>query len=223
MIFSQLLQCKHVYLIDLNNSIQCVVIITTQNIRTSNVSLRSITKLRVWFQHIMSAFCFQYWGDIFGLIMQLSPFTTTTGIGPVSWLINTEIYPTWASSFCNGCSTAASWISNLIVSMTFLSLTQAITHHGLFVCLSVCLLSCFRFIMKALTKQQQEKKTAWKNKQKINKQKQNKTKKQKQNIILRKSISVDIFIGIFLLLLLLLLLLLHSFFFMITNVLQILE
>ncbi|XP_072026595.1 proton myo-inositol cotransporter-like [Amphiura filiformis] len=54
------------------------------------------------------------------------------GMGPVVWLVNAEIYPPWASSFCNGAATTANWTANLIVSMTFLSLTKAITRHGTF-------------------------------------------------------------------------------------------
>ena len=46
------------------------------------------------------------------------------------WVINSEIYPTWARGFCNGCATAANWASNLIISFTFLTLTETITRYG---------------------------------------------------------------------------------------------
>ncbi len=49
------------------------------------------------------------------------------GMGPMPWTINSEIYPTWARSFCTSVATSFNWAFNLIISMTFLSLTEAIT------------------------------------------------------------------------------------------------
>ena len=48
-------------------------------------------------------------------------------MGPMPWTINSEIYPMWARSFGNSMSTSVCWAFNLLVSMTFLSLTEAIT------------------------------------------------------------------------------------------------
>lgn len=48
------------------------------------------------------------------------------------WAINAEIYPLWARSFCYSTATSVNWAFNLVVSMTFLTLTSAITKHGAF-------------------------------------------------------------------------------------------
>ena len=46
------------------------------------------------------------------------------GMGPLPWTINAEIYPTWARSTAIAMATTVNWLSNLIVSMTFLTLTD---------------------------------------------------------------------------------------------------
>ncbi|XP_066996828.2 proton myo-inositol cotransporter [Anabrus simplex] len=54
------------------------------------------------------------------------------GMGPMPWTINSEIYPMWARSFCSSVATSTNWIFNLLVSMTFLSLTEWLTKEGAF-------------------------------------------------------------------------------------------
>ena len=51
-------------------------------------------------------------------------------MGAMPWTINSEIYPLWARSFCCAASTSTNWFFNLIVSLTFLSLTNALTAQG---------------------------------------------------------------------------------------------
>ena len=46
------------------------------------------------------------------------------GMGPLPWTINSEIYPTWARSTAIAIATTVNWLCNLIVSMTFLTLTD---------------------------------------------------------------------------------------------------
>ena len=53
-------------------------------------------------------------------------------MGPMPWTINSEIYPLWARSVCFSISTAFNWFFNLLVSLTFLSLTEFMTKHGAF-------------------------------------------------------------------------------------------
>lgn len=46
------------------------------------------------------------------------------------WTINSEIYPLWSRSFCYSVSTSVNWLFNLLVSLTFLTLTEVLTNHG---------------------------------------------------------------------------------------------
>lgn len=55
-----------------------------------------------------------------------------SGVAPLSWTINSEIYPLWARSNCFALATSFHWSCNFLISMTFLSLSQAITKHGAF-------------------------------------------------------------------------------------------
>lgn len=48
------------------------------------------------------------------------------------WTINAEIYPMWARSTGNAVATSTNWIFNLIISLTFLTLSTAITRQGTF-------------------------------------------------------------------------------------------
>ncbi|XP_043689757.1 inositol transporter 4-like [Telopea speciosissima] len=48
------------------------------------------------------------------------------GMGTLPWVVNSEIYPLRYRGFCGGIAAVANWVSNLIVSISFLSLTQAL-------------------------------------------------------------------------------------------------
>ncbi|GFG35714.1 hypothetical protein Cfor_00208, partial [Coptotermes formosanus] len=54
------------------------------------------------------------------------------GMGPMPWTINSEIYPMWARSSCNSVATSVNWMFNLLISMTFLTLTKELTKEGAF-------------------------------------------------------------------------------------------
>jgi MFS family permease len=47
------------------------------------------------------------------------------GLGPIFWLLITEIYPLRVRGLAMGVATTANWAANLVVSLTFLSLTEA--------------------------------------------------------------------------------------------------
>ncbi|XP_070191897.1 proton myo-inositol cotransporter-like [Littorina saxatilis] len=68
------------------------------------------------------------WIAIFGLALYLMFFAP--GMGPMPWTINAEIYPLWARSTGNSMSAATNWLSNLLVSMSFLTLTETLTKYG---------------------------------------------------------------------------------------------
>ena len=63
------------------------------------------------------------------------------GFGPMPWTINAEIYPLWARSTGNSMSAATNWISNLLVSMTFLTLIETLTAYGNFLAILTLILA----------------------------------------------------------------------------------
>ena len=67
---------------------------------------------------------------VFAMIFYLGMFAP--GLGPMPWAVNAEIYPLWARSIGTGASTATNWIFNLMVSLTFLNLTELLTKTGTF-------------------------------------------------------------------------------------------
>ncbi|XP_053635984.1 proton myo-inositol cotransporter isoform X2 [Cherax quadricarinatus] len=70
------------------------------------------------------------WVSLMGLALYLLCFSP--GMGPMPWTINSEIYPGWARSTCVSITTAVNWASNLLVSLTFLTLTEVLLKHGAF-------------------------------------------------------------------------------------------
>jgi SP family myo-inositol transporter-like MFS transporter 13 len=70
------------------------------------------------------------WMTLLGLCIYL--FFFAPGMGPMPWTINSEIFPLWARSVCTSTTTGFCWFFNMLVSLTFLSLTRAITKYGAF-------------------------------------------------------------------------------------------
>ncbi|KAG9442387.1 hypothetical protein H6P81_018241 [Aristolochia fimbriata] len=64
------------------------------------------------------------WLALIGLALYIIFFSP--GMGTVPWLVNSEIYPLRFRGICGGIAATACWVSNLIVSQTFLSLTEGI-------------------------------------------------------------------------------------------------
>lgn len=68
------------------------------------------------------------------------------GMGTMPWTINSEIYPLNVRGVANSVATSVNWICNLIVSITFLTLTEALTRHGAFFLYSGVAMSFFVFL-----------------------------------------------------------------------------
>ena len=63
------------------------------------------------------------------------------GLGNIPWTVNSEIYPLKIRGLGNSVAAAVNWTSNLIVSMTFLPLSGAITFGGVaLVFATICLI-----------------------------------------------------------------------------------
>ncbi|KAM8974803.1 proton myo-inositol cotransporter [Pelodytes ibericus] len=70
------------------------------------------------------------WTVLFGLILYLVFFAP--GMGPMPWTVNSEIYPLWARSTGNACSSGINWIFNVLISLTFLHTAEYLTYYGAF-------------------------------------------------------------------------------------------
>lgn len=67
---------------------------------------------------------------VLGLVFYLVVFAS--GLGSQPWVINSEIYPLEYRSGCFSLAVAFNWLSNTIVSLTFLPLIQLLTETGTF-------------------------------------------------------------------------------------------
>jgi amino acid transporter len=60
------------------------------------------------------------WLSLVGMFLYLVSFGL--GMSPIPWALNAELYPLGVRSICVSIATATNWISNFVVSATFLSL-----------------------------------------------------------------------------------------------------
>ena len=67
---------------------------------------------------------------LLALLIYIASFAI--GLGPVFWLMISEIYPTGIKSKAMAASTVANWGANFLVAATFLSLASAISREGTF-------------------------------------------------------------------------------------------
>ncbi|CAH2275815.1 proton myo-inositol cotransporter [Pelobates cultripes] len=70
------------------------------------------------------------WTALVGLVLYLMFFAP--GMGPMPWTVNSEIYPLWARSTGNACSSGVNWIFNVLISLTFLHTAEYLTYYGAF-------------------------------------------------------------------------------------------
>ncbi|KAF7807225.1 inositol transporter 1-like [Senna tora] len=84
------------------------------------------------------------WLAIVGLAMYIAFFAP--GMGPVPWTMNSEIYPEEYRGICGGMSATVCWVSNLIVSQTFLSIADAVGTGQTFLILGAIAVLAFLFV-----------------------------------------------------------------------------
>lgn len=60
---------------------------------------------------------------VVGLALYIAFFSP--GMGPVPWTVNSEIYPQAYRGICGGMAATVNWVSNVIVSESFLSIADA--------------------------------------------------------------------------------------------------
>ena len=70
------------------------------------------------------------WMSLLGMVLYLMAFAP--GMGPMPWTLNAEIYPQSGRSLGNSIATTTNWVTNFIVSLTFLSIVEAFTTQGAF-------------------------------------------------------------------------------------------
>lgn len=70
------------------------------------------------------------WVALAGLVLFIASFAV--GLGPVFWLMISEIFPVGARGKAMSVCTIANWGANFLVAQTFLSLSEAITRQGVF-------------------------------------------------------------------------------------------
>lgn len=66
------------------------------------------------------------------LLLGMYIISYSPGMGTVPWIVNSEIYPLRFRGLGGGIAAVSNWVSNLIVSETFLTLTEAIGSAGTF-------------------------------------------------------------------------------------------
>merc|ERR1711879_581074 len=70
------------------------------------------------------------WMSLVGMILYLMTFAP--GMGPMPWVLNAEIYSQETRSYGNSASATTNWVSNFIVSLTFLTIAEELTTQGAF-------------------------------------------------------------------------------------------
>ena len=72
------------------------------------------------------------------------------GLGPITWLLLTEIYPKEARAEAMGIAAFTNWLSNIFISMTFLSFSNWVGAPSVFFCYAIVCLGTFWFVWKLL-------------------------------------------------------------------------
>lgn len=77
-----------------------------------------------------------YSGVLLGCLM-LYLLAFAVGMGPLPWVINSEIYPVDIRGLASGLAGTANWVTNAVVTQLFLILTQSLSTSGTFLLFAV--------------------------------------------------------------------------------------
>ncbi|CAH9136453.1 unnamed protein product [Cuscuta epithymum] len=76
--------------------------------------------------------CPSKYGAVAVVILGMYIISYSPGMGTVPWIVNSEIYPLRYRGVGGGIAAVCNWVSNLIVSETFLTLTEVLGSSGTF-------------------------------------------------------------------------------------------
>jgi len=85
------------------------------------------------------------WIALVGLGLYIIFFSP--GMGTVPWVVNSEIYPLRYRGVCGGIASTTVWVSNLVVSQSFLSLTEVIGPSWTFMIFGVIAIVAILFVI----------------------------------------------------------------------------
>jgi SP family myo-inositol transporter-like MFS transporter 13 len=85
------------------------------------------------------------WIALVGLGLYIIFFSP--GMGTVPWVVNSEIYPLRYRGICGGIASTTVWVSNLVVSQSFLSLTEVIGPSWTFMIFGVIAIVAILFVI----------------------------------------------------------------------------
>lgn len=84
------------------------------------------------------------WLAVLGLALYIIFFAP--GMGPVPWTVNSEVYPQEYRGLCGGMSATVNWVSSVIMSQSFLSVSDALGLGGSFLILGGIALVAILFV-----------------------------------------------------------------------------
>ncbi|KAM7271162.1 hypothetical protein ACFE04_030376 [Oxalis oulophora] len=98
------------------------------NTKDIRQTCRAAAGHRTWFENG----CPSKFGFLAVILLGLYIICYSPGMGTVPWIVNSEIYPLQYRGIGGGIAAVSNWVSNLIVSETFLTLTKALGSAGTF-------------------------------------------------------------------------------------------
>ncbi|CAN1260061.1 Inositol transporter 4 [Linum perenne] len=95
---------------------------------TKQVKNQCLSEGRVFFEQG----CPSKFGILAVVLLGLYIISYSPGMGTAPWIVNSEIYPLRYRGICGGIAAVANWVSNLIVSESYLTLTEHLGAGGTF-------------------------------------------------------------------------------------------